>query len=121
MAGIVETVMERYFHAGFRETRPDIVAAYRDTVLRCDPQGYVACCHAASGVNWIDRLHTVKLPTLIIAGALDVGAPPAMSQAMADRIAGSKLVVLDDAAHLSVVEQPAAFSTLVREFIDRLQ
>jgi len=121
MPGIVETVLERYFHAAFRAALPDAVAPYRSTVLRCDPQGYVACCHAASSVNWTDRLHTVKLPTLIIAGALDVGAPPAMSRTIADRIEGSRLVVLDDAAHLSVVEQPEAFSALVREFIDTLR
>ena len=66
-------------------------------------------------------MSTVKLPTLIIAGALDIGAPPAMSRAIADRIEGSKLVVLDDAAHLSVVEQPEAFGTLVREFLDTLR
>jgi len=120
MPGIVETVLERYFHAGFRSTHGDAVAAYRSTVLRCDAQGYVACCHAASSVNWTDSLHTVKVPTLVIAGALDVGAPPAMSRVIAERIEGSQLVVLDDTAHLSVVEQPAAFSTLVREFVDKL-
>jgi 3-oxoadipate enol-lactonase len=120
MPGIVETVLERYFHAAFRAARVDTVSAYRDAVLRCDAQGYVACCHAASSVDWIDRLCTVKLPTLIIAGALDVGAPPAMAQAIANRIEGSKFVVLDDAAHLSVVEQPEAFNKLVREFVDAL-
>jgi 3-oxoadipate enol-lactonase len=121
MPGIVETVLERYFHAAFRASRVDAVAACRNTVLRCNPQGYVACCHAASSVNWTDRLHTVKLPTLIIAGALDVGAPPSMARVIADRIEGAQLVVLDEAAHLSVAEQPEAFSTLVREFVDKLR
>ena len=33
-------------------------------------------------------------------------------------IDGSKMVVLKDAAHLSNIEQPAAFNSAVREFID---
>jgi pimeloyl-ACP methyl ester carboxylesterase len=63
---------------------------------------------------------TVELPALVIAGALDVGATPAMSQAIAERIRGSRLVVLDDVAHLSSAERPEAFASLVTEFLGEL-
>jgi 3-oxoadipate enol-lactonase len=86
-------------------------------VLQCDPAGYAACCAAVGGVDWLDRLSTVACPTLIIAGALDVGAPPAMSQAMAERIPGAELVVIDDASHLSVVEQPERFGHALQKFL----
>jgi 3-oxoadipate enol-lactonase len=33
-------------------------------------------------------------------------------------IDGSKLVILEDAAHLSNIEQPEAFNRTIREFID---
>jgi 3-oxoadipate enol-lactonase len=62
----------------------------------------------------------VNCPTLIIAGALDVGAPVSMSQAMAERIAGAQLVVFDDASHLSVVEQPELFAQHLRAFLARV-
>lgn len=110
-------MLERWFHAGFRGREPQAVAAIRARLLRCDPGGYVACCHAVAAVDWYERLATLALPTLIIAGAQDAGAPPAMSQAMAAQIAGSKVVVLKEAAHLSVIEQPRAFAQLVREFL----
>ena len=89
-------------------------------MLRCDPQGYVACCRAIAAVDWLDRLAAVKAPALVVAGALDAGATPAMSQAIADRLAGSRLVVLDDVAHLSSAERPEAFNALVREFLASL-
>jgi 3-oxoadipate enol-lactonase len=89
-------------------------------VLRCDPQGYVACCRAIAAVDWLDRLAAVKAPALVGAGALDVGATPAMSQAIAERIRGSRLVVLDDVAHLSTAERPEAFATLLRDFLAAL-
>ena len=57
---------------------------------------------------------------MVIAGKLDVGAPVAMSQAMVERIPGAELVVFDEAAHLSVVEQPAAFSAALDAFLRRL-
>ena len=120
MPAVAETVIERYFSPAFREAQPEVVARYRARVLRSDPQGYVGCCHAIAAVDWLDRLHAVTVPTLVVAGALDVGATPAMSQAIAERIAGAKLVVLGDVAHLSTAERPQAFAALLREFLASL-
>jgi len=120
MASIVESVMERYFSAAFRATQTEAVAAARAQVLRCDPAGYAACCEAVGGVDWLERLSTVGCPTLIIAGALDLGAPVSMSQAMAERIKGSQLVVLDEASHLSVAEKPARFAQTLQAFLERV-
>jgi 3-oxoadipate enol-lactonase len=114
---IVNTVMERYFHAEFRATQTAAVAQARAMVLRTSAAGYVAACHAVAGVDWLGRLDQIKCPTLILAGALDVGAPVALSEAMAARIAGSKLVVLPKASHLSVAEQPDDFSRELRAFL----
>jgi hypothetical protein len=49
------------------------------------------------------------------AGARDEATPPAMSQTIAQRIAGAQLRSLD-AAHLSAVEQPEAFARLLLDF-----
>jgi 3-oxoadipate enol-lactonase len=61
----------------------------------------------------------VRCPTLVIAGALDVGAPVAMSQAMAERIPGAELVVIDAASHLSVAEQPELFLQALQRSLTR--
>ena len=120
MTAIVESVLERYFSADFRATQLAAVAATRAKVLRSNPMGYVATCHAIGQVDWLERLREVRCPTLIIAGALDVGAPVAMSQAMAERISGAELVVFDQASHLSVAEQPAACTAALDTFLKRL-
>ena len=49
------------------------------------------------------------------AGSRDEATPPAMSQAIADRIPGAQLASLD-AAHLSAVEQPEAFAQRLEDF-----
>jgi 3-oxoadipate enol-lactonase len=43
-----------------------------------------------------------------------------MSKVIADAVPGARLVVLDDAAHLSVLEQPAAFTAVVHDFLATL-
>jgi 3-oxoadipate enol-lactonase len=114
---IVNTVMERYFHAEFRATEMAVVDQARATVLRTSAAGYVAACHAVAGVDWLARLDLIKCPTLILAGALDVGAPVALSEAMASRIKDSKLVVMQKASHLSVMEQPEDFTRELTAFL----
>ena len=114
---IAETVIQRYLHEDFRREYPLQVAHMRSQLLRCDPAGYAACCHAIADMDWLDELHRIDCPTLVLAGARDVGATPAMARAINDRIRGSQLVVFDDASHLSPVELPRAFVSTLRNFL----
>ncbi|MFL6664096.1 MAG: alpha/beta fold hydrolase [Rhizobacter sp.] len=120
MAAVADMVVERYLHADFRAAQPEAASALREQLLRCDPAGYVAACHAVRAVDWLDRLPSIRVPTLVIAGARDVGATRAMAQAIAERIPGAQLRVFDDASHLSVAEVPAAFGAAVHGFLGGL-
>ena len=120
MAPVVDVVIERWLAPATRSTQPALEEAVRAALLRCDPKGYAGCCAAVAAVDWLDRLHEIQCPTRVIAGSLDVGATPAMGQAIAERIARADFEVLDGAAHLSVAEQPDAFAALVKGFIARL-
>jgi 3-oxoadipate enol-lactonase len=117
VAAVVDATMERWFTPAFRAERPEVVARFRAAVLQTDPAGYLASCHAVAAVDWLDQLPQVKCPTLVIAGAQDVGAPPAMSQAIAERIPGATLKIFDEVAHMSAVEQPERFVATLRSFI----
>jgi 3-oxoadipate enol-lactonase len=120
VAAIADGTMERWFTPGFRAAQPEVVERHRQAILRCDPAGYLACCHAVASVDWLDRLTDVRCPALVIAGLHDAGAPPAMAEMIATRIPGARLELLE-AAHLSVVEQPQAFEWLVRGFVAALR
>ncbi len=119
MPAVAEAVVERYLHAEHRAAHPQEAATLRARLLRTHPQGYVAACHAVSGVDWLDRLATVTTPTLVIAGGRDAGATPEMAKAIADRIPGAQLEVFADASHLSVAEVPDAFFATISAFLAR--
>ena len=120
MAAVVERVVERYLHPDFRAAEPAYTEALRQRLLRCDPRGYVACCEAVAAVDWLARLSDIRSPTLVLAGARDAGATPAMAEAIAERIPGAQIDIFAEASHLSVAEQPAQFSARVREFMGAL-
>ncbi|MGZ8260712.1 MAG: bifunctional 4-carboxymuconolactone decarboxylase/3-oxoadipate enol-lactonase PcaCD [Caldimonas sp.] len=120
MAAVADAVVERYLHADYRAAHPEVAAKLKARLLRTDPAAYLACCHAIAKVDWLDRLAGVRVPTLVIAGARDVGATPEMARAIAERIAGAELQVFEDASHLSVVETPDRFHAAVAEFLGRV-
>jgi 3-oxoadipate enol-lactonase len=63
-------------------------------------------------------LGTIDVPTLILVGAEDALTPPKEAQAMHERIRGSRLEILDQSGHICNLEQPAAFSHVMSEFVE---
>lgn len=70
----------------------------------------------AAAADYRERLDEIVAPTLILAGRHDVLMPPAGSQAIADRIPGSHLIVFERSGHYPFLEEPAAFWQVVAEF-----
>lgn len=63
------------------------------------------------------RIHRIKAPTLIVWGASDRLAPPVYGRMYQERISGSHLVVIPDAGHRPMLEQPVAFREAVLGFL----
>lgn len=67
-------------------------------------------------VEYTDRLKTITVPTLILAGDHDE-CDPSLSQAMHEKIAGSKLVIFPKAGHMTFVDQNGMFVKAVEDFL----
>ncbi|HEY8379920.1 MAG TPA: alpha/beta fold hydrolase, partial [Nannocystis sp.] len=57
-------------------------------------------------------------PTLVLHGAEDATVPVDEARAMAERIPGAALRIIDGAGHLPMVEQPEAFDAELARFIE---
>ena len=69
--------------------------------------------------EYLDRLPTIKIPTLIIAGDHDE-CDPSLSREMHERISGSQLVILPKSGHMTFVDQPSLFLAAVADFLINL-
>jgi proline-specific peptidase len=67
-------------------------------------------------VEYTDRLASIKVPTLILVGDHDE-CDPSLSQAMHEKIAGSKIVVLPKAGHMTFVDDTGVFIQTVDDFL----
>lgn len=117
LEAIVDMAMTRWFHERFRAEQPQVVAHWRAKVLTARAEGYAACCEAIRDVDTFARLQGITVPTLLIAGELDQGTPPAMARAMASQIPQAQLAVLLQASHLSVLEQPEEFARAIARWL----
>lgn len=117
MAALAEGTLQRWFTAPFIAHAPQVVDDVRMLIRTTAPQGFAGCSHAIRKLDYAARLGEIRVPTLIVVGADDLGTPVAASEFMHAGIAGSKLVVLPSAAHLSNIEQAGAFNAAVTEFL----
>jgi 3-oxoadipate enol-lactonase len=117
LAELVGPNMERWFTAGFRERAPQAIARMREMFIATNPAGYVACVEAIRDMDFRASNPKVTTPTLVIVGKQDPATPPSAGEAIAQQIKGAKLIALD-AAHISNVEQPKAFTDAVLNFLN---
>jgi pimeloyl-ACP methyl ester carboxylesterase len=64
----------------------------------------------------LDRLAQLRVPTLVVAGELDIATPPRLGRVVAERIPGAQFAVLPGAAHQPFQETPAEFNDRVDGF-----
>lgn len=115
MAVVADTVLARW-------VTPDFLGApaalgLRTMLLRTDPEGYAACAEAIGAADLSTTTAALRLPALVMVGDQDASTPPASAEALAAAIPGARLVVLEDAAHIPTVEQPAAVTLAMRGFL----
>ena len=116
MEALVDAVIDRWFTKAFQAADPQAVAGVRRQILSIPPAGYAACCAAVRDVDFLAALGGIATPTLVINGLADVALPPALGEAIAERIPNCGLVGLD-AAHLSNIEAREAFNGTLLDFL----
>ncbi len=118
MKSVAAAVIERWFTPGFRASFPQKVAQAQRMLENTSPEGYAACCAAIRDIDQRETVLRIKTPTLVIYGGSDPVTPASDAQFLTDRIRGAVRVELP-AAHLSNVEQAAAFTEAVSNFLSR--
>jgi proline iminopeptidase len=67
-------------------------------------------------VEYVNRLPTIHVPTLILVGDHDE-CDPSLAKEMHAKIAGSQLVIFPNAGHMNFVDQPAMWMKAVNGFL----
>lgn len=114
---VADAVLQLWFTQGTHRDAPELVRTYRAMMVSAAREGYAACCEALADWDPGDELTAIRAATLVLAGSEDPATPPAQAEAIAGRIAGARLSVLEGAGHLANLEQPEVFNRLLLEHL----
>jgi len=87
------------------------------TMAKIHPAAFRIGAEAVWLADQRDRVHEIRVPTLVICGAQDHVTSPALSHELTRLIPGARFEQIEGAGHLTNLEKPEEFNTLVGAFI----
>lgn len=118
MKPIAEATLPKLLARETLEQKPDVVARVRKMILRSDPRGAAAAQRGmAARRDYTSDMSEINVPTLIIVGREDPIRPVADAEFMHRSIRNSRLEIIDDAAHMTNLEQPEVFNKALLTFL----
>jgi 3-oxoadipate enol-lactonase len=121
MAGISDSMLPKLLTPETVSKRPELVKRVRDMMLKTKPEGAAgALLGMAERDDQTRLLSQISCPALILVGREDPITPVQDSEKMHREIAGSRLVIIDNAAHVSNLERTEQFNDELVRFLNSL-
>jgi 3-oxoadipate enol-lactonase len=118
---MIQGSAQRWFAPGFMDREPEVSSRLLHALRDADRFSYAFCCEALAAFDVREELGSIRVPTQVIAGALDEVAPPSFAEAVAAGITAgggtATAVALEGVAHLAPAEAPAHVAELMRGLI----
>ena len=116
---LIPELAPRWMHPGHAK-RPELQQLMAAMALSIGPRGQLNQQRAMMGrPDSHDDLARVSMPTLILCGRQDPVTPVADHEAMAARVTGSRLEIIEYCGHLSTIEQPDAVNRVLLDWLRR--
>ena len=90
---------------------------YFEHLSQLDLRGYFALARDLLSHDADDLLPQIDVPVLVVAGERDLFTPLVRSKEMAERIPRAELLVLREASHAAMVEQPELVALTIEKFL----
>ena len=117
LAPLADATMERWFTDAFKPRRPGRWQQIHSTISGTTPAGYLGCAAAIMNFDFVPKLPTIKVPTLVVCGADDQGTPPAGNEKIAQLIPGGRYEEIANARHFPNVEHPDVFNGIMIDWL----
>ena len=122
LKSVVDGFLSSIFYEKTFENNPQAVEAIRATILSTDPLAVCGTALAlAARTDTTSTLYTISVPTLILVGRHDVLAPPSAANAMKAKIPDAGLHLINNAGHISNLENPREFNSYLLEYLKKLK
>ena len=115
---VAEQLLPKLLAAGTRQHRPEIERVLRRMMESVPPDTIAAALMAmAERADSRPLLPKIQVPVLVLAGAEDVITPPSEASEWVKDLPRGRLETIDAAGHVSNLERPEVFNTLLLDFL----
>ncbi|MBK8735316.1 MAG: alpha/beta hydrolase [Saprospiraceae bacterium] len=80
----------------------------------------IATAKSAIRHNLSDKLHNIKVPSLLIWGRNDTITPPFVAEKFKELLPNARLEFIDKCGHAPMMEQPELFNKILEDFLEKL-
>jgi pimeloyl-ACP methyl ester carboxylesterase len=109
---VTKYMSEAFSKSVTQEVREELASIMSDF----HPAGFRLMAMTSAQVDTRDLLPNIRVPTLLIWGDADKRSPMNVAYQMRDAIPGARLAAISGAGHVSNLEKPVQFNTIVRDF-----
>jgi pimeloyl-ACP methyl ester carboxylesterase len=118
--GVKPDVLQNKTFAGYIDKAGEVYRKISPTPTEYDAFVEQISNMWASQPNWTDDdLKKIRTPIAVVLGDHDEAVSREHTDYMAKTIPGAKLVILDNASHFAMLQDPAGYNKAVRDFIDK--
>lgn len=117
VSALKDAVLERWYTDAFHERDPEAVARTGEMLSDTPGEGYAGCCEAIRDMDLTERLGRITAPTLVVSASEDPATPPDHGEAINAAIPDSEMIVIENASHLSNIEQPEAVTSALLDHL----
>ena len=118
LAPLADATVERWLTDAFKARHPGRWQQIRDTVIGTNPAGYLGCCAAILNYDFVPRLPSVRVPTLVVCGADDPGTPASENRRLASLVPGARYEEIAGMKHFPNVEAPDQFNRIMMGWLE---
>lgn len=119
--GIADTMIPKLFSQCTLQNNPSFIDATRQVIEHTKPHGIAsAALGMAQRTDFTAELPRIECPTLVIVGQFDAISPASEMQQMAQAIPNAQFTIVNNAGHMTPLEQPDAVNAAIEEFLQRI-
>jgi 3-oxoadipate enol-lactonase len=118
VAPLADATMERWFTDAYKPRNTGRWKQIHATIAATTPAGYLGCAAAILNFDFVPKLPSVRIPTLVVCGADDQGTPPAGNKRIAELIPGGRYEEIAATRHFPNVEHPDTFNRILLGWLD---
>jgi pimeloyl-ACP methyl ester carboxylesterase len=118
-SAVAEALLPKLVGDTTKRGRPDVIEHVRRQIVGNSVEAIAGALTALmTRPDSTPTLASIHCPVQILVGDEDALTPPPLSEQMHRDIAGSELVVIPGAGHMSNMEQPQLFNDALAHFLD---